>query len=112
MKEGEIVLLRYPKQFRDDYCLAKITEAKAVNDGLIRKVTVSFRKRNPRESAEVSSSKPLILEELAVHRLQRLDIIDEGGEDQVVGHAEKVELGTGTCEDQSNNGGMKTNPVE
>ena len=49
---------------------------------------------------------------MAVHRLQRLDIIDEGIEDQVVGHAEKVELGTGTCEDQSNNGGMKTNPVE
>ena len=112
LKRGEIVLLRYPKQFRDDYCLAKITEAKADDDGLIRKVTVSYRKKNPRESAEVYSSKPLISEEVAVHRLQRLDIIDGHDETQVTGHAEKVELGTGTCEEQRNNGDVDAISVE
>ena len=78
---------------------------------MIRKVTVSFRKRNPRESAEVYSSKPLISEQVAVHRLQRLDIIDESDEAQADGHAEKVQLVTGIREEQSNNGGMN-NSVE
>ena len=44
---------------------------------------------------------------MAVHRLQRLDIIDEGGEARVVGHAEKAELGTESYEEQSNNGWME-----
>ena len=48
---------------------------------------------------------------MAVHRLQRLDIIDESDEAQADGHAEKVQLVTGIREEQSNNGGMN-NSVE
>ena len=44
MKVRELVMLRHHKQFKDDYCLAKVDE-----DGLVRKVTFSYRKENPRE---------------------------------------------------------------
>ena len=43
------------EQFKDDYCLAKVDE-----DGLVRKVTVSYRKENPRESPQVYNSKHFI----------------------------------------------------
>ena len=39
---GELVMLRYPGQFKDDYCLAKVITAKPDDDNLVRKVTVTF----------------------------------------------------------------------
>ena len=77
LKVGELVMLRYNKQFKDDYCLAKVTEVHPDDDGLVRKVTVSFRKKNSRESADVYKSKPLLSEQVAIHRLHRLDLADE-----------------------------------
>ena len=77
LREGELVMLRYNKQFKDDYCLAKVTQVHPNEDGLVRKVTVSYRKRNPKESKEVYLSKPLISEQVAIHRLHRLGIADE-----------------------------------
>ena len=77
MKVGELVMLRYHKQFKDDYCLAKVTEVHPDEDGLVRKVTVSYRKKNPRESPLIYKSKPLISEQVAIHRLHRLDLADE-----------------------------------
>ena len=74
---GELVMLRYHKQFKDDYCLAKVTEVHPDEDGLVRKVTVSYRKKNPRESPQIYKSKPLISEQVAIHRLHRLDLADE-----------------------------------
>ena len=70
-------MLRYSKQFKDDYCLAKVTQVHPNEDGLVRKVTVSYKKRNPRESKEVYQSKPLISEQVAIHRLHRLGLADE-----------------------------------
>ena len=46
-------------------------------DGLVRQVTVGFRKKNPRESSAVYKSKPLLQEKVAVHRLHRLQLVDE-----------------------------------
>ena len=40
-------------------------------------MTVTYRKRNPRESAQIYKSKPLICEQVAIHRLHRLDLADE-----------------------------------
>ena len=77
MKVGELVMLRYPKQFKDDYCLAKVTQIHPDSDGLVRKVTVDYRKKNPREPADVYRSRPLISEQVAIHRLHRLDLADE-----------------------------------
>ena len=72
-----MVLLRYPKQFRNDYCLARVSAIHPSSDGLVRKVTVEFRKKNPREAPEVYHSKPLISEEVMIHRLHRLEIVDQ-----------------------------------
>ena len=77
IKVGELVMLRYHKQFKDDYCLAKVTGVHPDEDGLVRKVTVSYKKRNPRESPLIYKSKPLISEQVAIHRLHRLDLADE-----------------------------------
>ena len=77
LKVGELVILRYNKQLKDDYCLAEVTEVHPDDDGLVRKVTVSYRKKNPRESAGIYKSKPLLCEQAAIHRLHRLDLADE-----------------------------------
>ena len=77
MKVGDLVMLRYPKQFKDDYCLAKVTQVHPDEDNLVRKVTVSYRKKNSKESAAVYRSKPLISEQVAIHRLHKLDLADE-----------------------------------
>ena len=78
MKVGDLVMLRYAKQFKDDYCLAKVSQIHPDDDGLVRKVTVNYRKRNPRDPADVYRSKPLISEQVAIHRLHRLELADEG----------------------------------
>ena len=77
IRVGELVLVRYPNQFKDDYCLAKVIKAEPGEDGLVRKVTVTYRKKNPKESSHTYKSKPLISEIMAIHRLHRLDIVDE-----------------------------------
>ena len=77
LEVGELVLLRYPGQFKDDYCMAKITETHPSEDGLVRQVTIAFKKKNSRESPSVYKSKPLIHEKVAVHRLHRLHLADE-----------------------------------
>ena len=77
IKVGELVMLHYPKQFKDDYCIAKVIDVHPGDDGLVRQATVCFRKKNPRESATVCKSKPLIEERVAVHRLHRLHLVDE-----------------------------------
>ena len=74
---GELVILHYPGNFKDDYCIAKVTKVHPSEDGLVRKVTVSYRKKNSREPPAVYKSKPLISEQVTVHRLHRLYLVDE-----------------------------------
>jgi hypothetical protein len=98
---GDLVILRYSGQFKDDYCIAKVTKAVPDGDNLVRKVTVSFKKKNSRESPAIYKSKPLISEEVAVHRLHRLHLADEelAGHDvqAVAGHAGHAGLIQGGC---------------
>ena len=61
----------------DDYCIAKVTKVHPSEDGLVRRVTVSYRKKNSREPPAVYKSKPLISEQVTVHRLHRLYLVDE-----------------------------------
>ena len=77
LRVGELVLLVYPGNFKNDYCIAKITAVHPSEDNLVRKVTVSYRKKDAREPASTYKSRPLISEEVAVHRLQKLHLIDE-----------------------------------
>ena len=80
---GELVMLRYPGQFKDDYCLAKVLKAVPDDDNLVRKVTVTYKKKNPKESPSICKSRAMITEEVAIHRLHRLELFD----DEVAGQA-------------------------
>ena len=77
LEVGELVMLRYPGNFKDDYCITKITAIHPSDDDFVRQVTVSYKKKNSRESPTVYRSKPLISEKVAVHRLHRLQLADE-----------------------------------
>ena len=45
--------------------LSKVIKADADEDSLVRKVTVTYKKKNPRESLSICKSKPMIVEEVA-----------------------------------------------
>ena len=73
----KVVLLRYPGQFKSDYPLAKVVEVHPSADGLVRQVSVQFRKRNPKESPAAYKVKPPLMKRVAVHLLHRLELIDQ-----------------------------------
>ena len=77
IKVGELVMLRYPGQFKDDYCIARVTDVHPSEDNLVRQVTLSYRKKNSRERHDVCNSKSLVSEKVAIHRLHRLHLADE-----------------------------------
>ena len=77
LSKGELVMLCYPGHFRDDYCIAKVVDVHEDEDKRVRKVTVSYRKKNPREPPNVCKSKGMITEKVCVHRLHRLKLVDE-----------------------------------
>ena len=91
----DIVMLRYPGHFKDDYCLARVSEVHPDDEGLVRVVTVEYRKKNPRESKTVCKTRPLISEKVAVHRLHRLNLADEAAayDEQVAGLDDEGEEG-------------------
>ena len=77
IKIGELVLIKYPGQFKDDYCLGKVIAVHPNEDNLVRKVTVTYKKKDSREPLSVCNSKSMITEVIAIHRLQRLDLVDD-----------------------------------
>ena len=108
LQVGDLVMLSYPGHFKDDYCVAKVTKARADDDGLVRKVTVDFKKRNPRESKTIYKSKPLLSEEVAVHRLHKLHLADEpallGDHGVVLDASSDDEVHAGHCVGQPEGG--------
>ena len=46
---GNIVMLRYAGHFKDDFYLASVSVVHPDDKGLVRVVTIQFRKRNRRE---------------------------------------------------------------
>ena len=93
---GDLVMIRYPGQFKDDYCMAKVKEVHPGEDGLVRQVTVCYKKKNTKESPTVYKSKPLITEKVAVHRLHKLhlsdDVVQEGAGKPDDGQGEQDEV--------------------
>ena len=67
--DANLVMLKYPGQLKDDYCIAKVTRVASDRDGLL---TVAFKKRNPRESPTIYESKPLLSEEVAIMEGQQV----------------------------------------
>ena len=92
LEVGELAMLRYPGQVKDDYCLAKVVEVHPGDDGLVRQVTITYRKKNRRESPSVCNSKNMITERVAIHRLHRLHLVDDDVPGDVLGgdHAAQV----------------------
>ena len=54
MRVGENMMLRFHKQFKNDYSLAKVTEAHPDEDGDLRKVTVTYRQKNLRVAPHIN----------------------------------------------------------
>ena len=69
---GDVVMLTYPGNVKDDYILARVTQVHPDGKGLVRRVTVKFRRKNSRESREVCKSK-MMEEVVAVQRLVLLE---------------------------------------
>jgi hypothetical protein len=57
---------------RLNYRLARVLKTHPDRSGLVRTVTVGFRRKNNREKSEVLKSKPLVEEQVSVQRLSLL----------------------------------------
>ena len=65
-------MMHYPGNIQDDYRLAKVLETHPDNRGLVRTVTLGYRRRDKREKVSEYKSKPLVKEQVAVQRLSLL----------------------------------------
>ena len=77
LQVGDVVMLYYPGNIKDDYRLARVLEVHPDVRGLVRTVTIGYRKRNKKEKAAEYQKKPLTQEKVAVQRLCLLVPINE-----------------------------------
>jgi hypothetical protein len=69
---GDVVMLTYPGNVKDDYILARVSRVHPDGKGLVRRVSVMFRRRNAKEPRNVCKSK-MVEEVVAVQRLVLLE---------------------------------------
>ena len=69
---GDVVMIMYPNQMKDDYRVGKIVAVHPDSSKLVRTVTVAYRRRDAREDRNTYKSKPLTEERMAVQRLSLL----------------------------------------
>ena len=74
---GDIVMLYYEGNLKDDYRLAKVLDVYPDERGLVRTVKIGYRKRNKKEKVDVYKPKPLVEEKIAVQRLSLLVPVNE-----------------------------------
>ena len=55
--DGDVVLLTFPGNVKDDYILARVTAVHPDDKNLVRRVTVKFRRKNAREARLVCKSR-------------------------------------------------------
>ena len=77
LQVGDVVMLYYPGNLKDDYRLARVFAVHPDSKGLVRTVTIGYRKRNKKEKALVYQKKPLTMEQVGVQRLCLLVSVDE-----------------------------------
>ena len=65
-------MLTYPRIIKDDYILAMITQVQPDSKGLVRRVSVKFRKKNMKEPRDTCKSR-MVEEIVAVQRLVLLE---------------------------------------
>ena len=61
-------MIEYPNPVKDDYRVGRVTKTHPDKSGLVRTVTVTFRKRDVREDPVKYKTKPLTEEIMAVQR--------------------------------------------
>ena len=69
---GDVVMLTYPGNVKDDYILARVIEVFPDAKNLVRRVKVKYRRKNSREHYTICKSK-MIEEIVAVQRLCLLE---------------------------------------
>ena len=69
---GDIVMLTYQGNFKDDYRLARVMEIYPDKDKLVRNVLIKYRKRNARES-RLKCKGNMVEEKVAVQTLVLLE---------------------------------------
>ena len=74
---GDVVMMLYEGNIKRDYRLARVKHVQPDSKGLVRTVTVCYRKRDSRESVSSYRSKPLVCEEVSVQRLSLLVPVNE-----------------------------------
>ena len=76
LQVGDVVMMLYAGNIKNDYRLAKVLEVHPDRRNLVRTVTVGYRRRNKNESAREYKSRPLVKEKVSVQRLSLLVPID------------------------------------
>ena len=74
---GDVCLMTYIGNLKDDYRMVRVVRVQPDKKGLVRSVTVAYRKRDSRESSEVYWKKPLTEEIVPVQRLSVLVSAEE-----------------------------------
>ena len=74
---GDVCLMTYVGNLKDDYRMVRVTKVHPDKKGLVRTVTVAYRKRDSREGSDVYWKKPLTEEIVHVQRLSVLVSADE-----------------------------------
>ena len=77
LHEGDVVLIEFANPVKDEYRVGRILKTHPDTSGLVRTVTVVYRKKDIRDTVEQYRSKPLIQEDMAVQRLCLLVPISE-----------------------------------
>ena len=67
-------MMLYEGKIKNDYCLARVKHVQPESRGLVRTVTVCYRRRDSGESVSSYMSKPLVCEEVSVQRLDLSNI--------------------------------------
>ena len=62
-------MVDYANALKDDYRIARVSKTHPDQSGLVRTVTVEYRKRDVREDPVKYKSKPLVQELMSVQRL-------------------------------------------
>ena len=88
ISEGDVVMMKYEGNMKDDYRLAIVKKTFKDKKGLVRTVKVGFRKRDKREPPNVYWKKTLTEEIVPIQRLALLQSVNEplptgGLEDQL-----------------------------
>ena len=74
---GDVCLMTYVGNLKDDYIMVRVVKVHPDKKGLVRSVTMAYRKRDRRESSDVYWKKPLTEEIVAVQRLSVLVSVAE-----------------------------------